>query len=195
MEYCHTFVNTLVALSSTTAFLIALSLIGLLAKWFLGDKVEIEINVQSVKITANRKLRDSARVAYVELTSRKIALAFDEENDAISEIYNSFYESFRILRELKKGLSKNGGEGKLYAYVDDFLECQMRPHLTKYQSRYRTWLNKRCGEKDYIDENSAQKKYSKYPEIIKEIKVINKSAMSLALALEKIAYKKENKND
>lgn len=43
-----------------------------------------------------------AHEAWVEITTRKAALPFDDEHDVVVEVYSSWYELFRALREVAK---------------------------------------------------------------------------------------------
>jgi hypothetical protein len=49
-----------------------------------------------------------AHQAWVEITTRKAALPFDEEHDVIVEVYNSWFELFRALREAAKSVPTHG---------------------------------------------------------------------------------------
>lgn len=67
---------------------------------------EITLGIGSSSITVHYDNSDRA-LAYklwVELNTRKIGLEFDQENDVIVEVYNSWYEYFRVARELIKDL-------------------------------------------------------------------------------------------
>lgn len=50
----------------------------------------------SVKLKYNRKDQEVAYKLWVELSTRKIGLPFDQENDVITEVYNSWYDFLRL---------------------------------------------------------------------------------------------------
>ena len=125
---------------------------------------------------------------WVELRTRKIGLEIDEENDILIEVYNSWYEFFKIIRSLIKEIpaSKvNDNNVKTLIYVSiSMLNLQIRPHLTQWQARYRHW-----SEKNFLEEfepQDNQKRYENYDKIISEIKIINSNLISYGKILEEI---------
>lgn len=110
------------------------------------DEAEIGIGNQKVKIKPNFQDKQIAYQLWVELSTRKIGLPIDFEHDVISEIYDSWYEFFKITRELIKDLpiSKVGRHKSTQKIVNvsiDVLNEGLRPHLTKWQARYRRWYS------------------------------------------------------
>ena len=161
-----------------------------------GKTEKIIFENQTFKIWRNKKLIDSARIGYVEISNRKICFKFEEKYDSISEIYNSFYDCFKILRDVLKQLNKDEeNEGKLYLKIENFLNLTLRKQLTIHQKPYREWLEKQKKEKDYQNEIIEQKKYSNYNQIIQGINKINVKALELKNDFYSIAYKKGGKND
>ena len=63
------------------------------------DEVNLGIGDSSIKLTYNKKDQEIAYKLWVELSTRKIGLMFDKEHDVITEVYNSWYEFFKIARE------------------------------------------------------------------------------------------------
>ena len=59
-------------------------------------------------------------------------LVFDQENDVIAEVYNSWYEYFRVARELIKDLPIEKVEcaSELIELATNVLNNGLRPHLT-----------------------------------------------------------------
>ena len=68
------------------------------------DEINLGIGDSSVKLTYNKKDQEIAYKLWVELSTRKIGLMFDKEYDVITEVYNSWYEFFKIARELLKDI-------------------------------------------------------------------------------------------
>ena len=63
---------------------------------------EADIGIGNSKITIVRNCGDM-QIAYklwVELSTRKIGLSIDLDNDVIAEVYDSWYEFFKMTREL-----------------------------------------------------------------------------------------------
>ena len=61
--------------------------------------------IRPPQVAFHLKLKVFVRIElWVELNTRKIGLEFDQENDVIVEVYDSWYEYFRVARELIKDL-------------------------------------------------------------------------------------------
>lgn len=95
------------------------------------------------------RLADSEayRVAYqlwVEMTTRKIGLPIDLSHDLVAEVYDSWYAFFKTARELIKAipLHKNpqcAQMRQLVALSQAVLNKGLRPHLERWQGRFRHW--------------------------------------------------------
>ena len=96
------------------------------------------------KVKRNTENLYIANRIYLELITRKVALPFDENDDVISEVYDSWYELFKIIRNEIKNvpgeylISHNTTE-ELIGLTIRILNEGLRNHLTKYQARYRRW--------------------------------------------------------
>lgn len=104
------------------------------------------IGDSSVKLTYNKKDQAIAYKLWVELSTRKIGLMFDKEYDVITEVYNSWYEFFKIARELLKDIpaSRLPYSNDLIVLTEKVLNKGLRPHLTTWQAKYRKWYEKNC---------------------------------------------------
>src|SRR6266540_6667680 len=58
----------------------------------------------NVDICPDNDVARIAHQAWVEMRTRKAAILFDPGHDVIAEVYNSWYELFRALRELAKNV-------------------------------------------------------------------------------------------
>lgn len=155
---------------------------------FKNGTVSIELANSPIKITRSKNLVASARIAYVEIANRKLAIEFSEEHDSISEIYNSYYNAFGIIKNLLKNLSQNGKEGDLYRYLKEYMNSSIRNHLDKHQAKYRSWLEKQRRLESYEDENTSQRKYRYYSEIVDDLNLLNKKSIEMLSVIEAIAY-------
>ena len=114
-------------------------------KEFEINEAEIGIGSQKIKIKPNY---DDIQIAYklwVELSTRKIGLPIDFDNDVIIEIYNSWFEFFRLTRDLIKAIPisrvrRNESTRILVNVSIDVLNEGLRPHLTFWQARFRKWF-------------------------------------------------------
>lgn len=148
-----------------------------------GPNFEIdaaEIGIGSAKITFKPNLKDQ-EIAYkiwVELSTRKIGLPIDLNNDVISEIYDSWYNFFSITRELVKDVPvsqvKNASTRKIITLSIRVLNDGLRPHLTSWQARFRHWYEKQLiSAGDDIDPQSIQVKYPKFKELEADLLAVN----------------------
>ena len=69
-------------------------------KSLMVDEVLLGIGNSQVKLKYNKKDQEIAYKLWVELSTRKIGLDFDSENDVIFEVYDSWYDFFTTAREL-----------------------------------------------------------------------------------------------
>lgn len=117
------------------------------------DEVNLGIGDTSVKLVYNKKDQEIAYKLWVELSTRKIGLPFDQENDVISEVYNSWYDFFKIARELLKEIpvSRLPYSNDLIKLTEKVLNTGLRPHLTMWQAKFRKWYG------DNINDNNKEK--------------------------------------
>ncbi len=136
--------NTIVISVNIIAFAIAIALLFIIilglkkASFFLGcysvniDEASLGIGNNSVTVKFNKQDQEIAYKLWVELTTRKIALLYDKENDVVEEVFNSWYQFFGIARDLLKEipasrlaysvqLIKITGKREVIARMDYFL--------------------------------------------------------------------------
>lgn len=90
---------------------------------------------------------EAYRVAYglwVEMTTRKIGLSIDLERDLVLEVYDSWYAFFKSARELAKAIPLHEDPSsrelrQLVALSHAILNHGLRPHLERWQARFRHW--------------------------------------------------------
>ena len=143
-----------------------------------------EITVGGVPITVNKRNKKLAYQIWVELKTRKIALDFDEDNDVITEVYDSWYESFKLIREYVKDIGEKSINNNLREISLSIINDTMRPHLTKYQSRFRRWFDKNYEVNLTVQEK--QKDYPDYAELVNDLRKVNIKCQEYLVLLEKI---------
>lgn len=151
---------------------------------------------------------EAKQVAYevwVDLSTRKLALDFDEENDVICEIYNSWYKFFAELRNQIKVLGYPQENNDVRELLITIMDETIRPHLTKYSAAFRTWWEtdakkikndiKRCivnlVDERIVRPQEVQKEYLDYKQLIADIKKINKQCQKHLTELE-VIFKQED---
>ena len=141
-------------------------------------KFKVQRNTENLFI-ANRIL--------IELTTRKAALPFDEKTDVISEVYDSWYKLFGIIRDEIKNLPghylvNHDPTKALIGLTRQILNDALRPHLTRHQAKYRKWLK----EEEKKEANKAlspqeiQRKYPEYDELVNSLREVNQCLISFA---------------
>lgn len=179
-------IATLIIIVAALVIYLIIKLILKLIKGRVSIKT-ITINGISVDLECNSYVKKLANEVWIELSTRKIALPFDEENDVIVEVYNSWYEVFKRFREILKELPINNNKEveKLSLLILKILNEELRGHLTKWQARFRKWYKE---NENIIGEapQEIQKKYPQYEELIKDLKRVNNNMIIFTEELDKI---------
>jgi hypothetical protein len=176
--------------------------IWLLVRWkYLGkrysefeiDEAEIGIGNHKIKIKPSDQDLQIAYQLWVELSTRKIGLRIDKENDVITELYNSWYEFFHISRELIKSIPvrKVRGNSSTRELIDlsfKILNEAIRPHLTKWQARFRKWYETEKENNEYktLTPQELQNRYPEYDVLEKDLLHVNEILISYKDVLEKL---------
>jgi hypothetical protein len=160
------------------------------------DIDEAAIGIGSNKVTIKPNVEDM-QIAYklwVELSTRKIGLEIDLGNDVIKEIYDSWYEFFSVTRELIKSIPvskirKDKSTKELVNLSIDVLNEGIRPHLTKWQARFRRWYSSEIDKADncLLSPQDCQKKFPEYQELTKDLMAVNKRLIEYRNLLGKLA--------
>ena len=189
--------NVIVGLGLIIFASILVYLICKLFKYFFRRRfrvVDMNIsiaNIGNISIEKNKDISRIAHKAWVEIMTRKVGLLFEEDKDVIIEVYNSWYSLFGIIRDLLKEIEprkKDKDLEKLENILVKTLNYGLRPHLTKWQAKYRRWYNQEI-EKDansQLSPQEIQKNYKKYGELIADLKETNKQMVQFAEELKKL---------
>lgn len=147
------------------------------------DEAEFGFGNHKVKFRPNALDREVAYKIWVELSTRKIGLPINPEDDVIAEIYDSWHTFFSITRELIKDIPitkvRMDSTKKIIQLSIEVLNQGLRPHLTKWQARFRRWYEHQLSQ----DPNAAlhpqdiQKKFPAYDELIAEMLEVNRHLM------------------
>ncbi|HMO33115.1 MAG TPA: hypothetical protein PKE63_01145 [Lacibacter sp.] len=151
-----------------------------------GAEIEYDIirNYQNVEI---------AYKILIELITRKAAIKIDKEQDVIVEVYNSWYSLFQITREELKKISgemllKNNTSEQLVKLLSDILNEGLRPHLTKYQAKFRKWYNEELTkvENKELSPQEIQKKYTDFGSLTDSMVEVNELLIDYSNQLQQI---------
>lgn len=133
------------------------------------DQAEVGLGSTKLKLAINETDRQIAYKIWVELSTRKIGLPIDLEHDVIAEVYDSWHASEQIVG-LSIGVLNDG----------------LRPHLTRWQARFRRWYGKAADHTDFGEQSpqEIQQKFPKYDELQSDLLAVNQRLM----AYRKIMY-------
>jgi len=142
---------------------------------------EAELGIGNQKITLKRDHTD-LQIAYklwVELNTRKIGVPIDQENDVIIEVYNSWYEFFTVARELIKDIPVTKLNREHTRNIVELslrvLNIGIRPHLTRWQAKYRRWYDQAKVDNLEMTPQEFQRTYAHYGELIEDMISVNKN--------------------
>ncbi|WP_406537366.1 hypothetical protein [Methanobrevibacter sp.] len=163
------------------------------------SELKLGIGENTITLKPNQSDREIAYKLWVELSTRKLGLPMDLNEDVIVELYNSWYAFFGVARELLKEfpISKlnNGNEKDLVEITTELLNDVLRVHLTKWQAKFRKWYKEELENPENIKltPQEIQRKYDKYNELTEDMLKINDNLKYYQDILYSIAYDKDLK--
>ena len=141
------------------------------------DGAELGFGDHKISFKPNDTDRQIAYSIWVELSTRKIGLPIEIEDDVIAEVYDSWYSFFAVTRELIKDIpvSKVRGDstGKIIDLSIEVLNEGLRPHLTKWQARFRHWYEAQLEKKEDVSPQDLQKKFPEYDTLCSDLLAVN----------------------
>lgn len=193
--------NVIISVSPVLVGLIALVLILLrFYKKRIGgenfeiNEAEIGIGKSKIKVRPNYEDMQIAYKLYVELTTRKIGLKIDFDDDFLIEVYNSWYEFFKVTREHIKDIPahkiRRSKTTRAIVHVAiEVLNEGLRPHLTKWQSRFRSWYERESANEDFakLNPQDIQKSFPDYEKLISEMESVNNRLIEYRNVMKRLA--------
>jgi hypothetical protein len=163
------------------------------------DQADIGIGSQKLTLKPNSTDRQVAYAIWVELSTRKIGLPIDFEDDVIAEIYDSWFGFFTVTRELVKGIPvqkvRRDSTQKIIQLSIEVLNEGLRPHLTKWQARFRHWYERELrlydegrGE-EVLDPQAIQEKFPKYEELKLDMERVNSALIKYRAQMHRLVLK------
>lgn len=167
---------------------LALSIIGLMIYrvfWlqsgrlsdFEFNEAELGLGEQKIKLKANDDDRQIAYKIWVELSTRKIGLKIDLEQDVITEVYDSWHSFFSVTRELIKDVPvrkyQRDSTAKIVRLSIEVLNEGLRPHLTKWQARFRRWYEHTAEQETNASPQEIQQKFPEFLELAEDLMQVN----------------------
>lgn len=143
------------------------------------NEAEFGFGQQKIKLKANDDDRQIAYKIWVELSTRKIGLPIDLEQDVITEVYDSWHTFFSVTRELIKDVPvkkyQRDSTSKIVRLSIEVLNEGLRPHLTKWQARFRRWYEHAAKKEDFgsTAPQEIQQGFPAFSELAEDIKLVN----------------------
>ncbi len=150
------------------------------------------------RIERDRETARLAQEAYVELITRKAAIEFEEDNDVLTEVYDSWYALFGEVRRLARQLDADDIAGnadlrQLHDLLVAVLNEGLRPHLTRWHARFQRWYLAEADAHPGASPQEVQRAYPDYDELVASLREANQLLIGLAGELKKLAHGKDDK--
>ena len=172
---------------------------GFTFKSFELDQADIGIGDQKFSFKPNMTDKQVAYAIWVELSTRKIGLPIDFENDVISEVYDSWHGFFKVTRELVKGIPaqkvKRDSTQKIIRLSIEVLNEGLRPHLTRWQARFRHWYDRELKKYDassgeeMLDPQLIQERFPRFDELKTDMERVNQSLIKYRQQMHRLVLK------
>ncbi len=162
------------------------------------DEAEFGIGDQKIKLRPNLIDKQIAYKIWVELSTRKIGLPIDLNDDVVFEVYDSWFSFFSVTRELIKDVPVSKFQRKetemIIRLSIDVLNHGLRPHLTRWQARYRRWYEREldASTNHDLEPQTLQKKYPKFDELSTDLLEVNKRLIGYRNKMYRIISNMEN---
>lgn len=143
------------------------------------EEAEIGLGDQKITLRPNDTDRQIAYKIWVELSTRKIGLPIDLDDDVIVEVYDSWYTFFAVTRDLVKDVPvskfRRADTEKIIRLSMEVLNLGIRPHLTKWQARFRRWYEYTMSHDDKVSASpqEIQQEFPKFDELRTEMMLVN----------------------
>jgi hypothetical protein len=163
-------------------------------KSFVIEKAELGIGVGKITLTPNEADRQVAYQIWVELSTRKIGLPIDLQNDVVDEIYDSWHKFFTVTRELIKSVpvsrAADDSTRKIINLSIEVLNEGLRPHLTLWQARFRTWYDQqlKASTGAYVEPQDLQAKFPRFQDLSTDLMNVNQNLIAYRAAMRRIVY-------
>lgn len=190
--------NVVVSLNWITivVLLLLILLVSWVIKWIYKkailktvkiEEATIGIGNSTVTIKYDGCIKEIAYKIWIELTTRKIGIKFNERYDVISEVYDSWYEAFKVIRTLLADIPANRIDDAkgLIDLTTKVLNNGLRPHLTAWQAKYRAWYNSALTDAT-VAPQEIQREYPEYQLLVDDLKKTNDIMIKYADELKRL---------
>jgi len=143
------------------------------------DSTEFGLGDQKITLHPNLTDMQIAFKIWVELSTRKIGLPIDLEDDVVAELYDSWHSFFSVTRELIKDVPvsrfRRKDTERIIRLSIEVLNTGIRPHLTKWHARFRRWYEKELAKIEHSQAHpqEIQKRFPKFDELARDLALVN----------------------
>jgi len=165
-------------------------------KWLKGYRTKaVKLTFKGVEwdICPDTETRRVAHQAWVEIKSRKAGLPFEEGLDVIVEVYDSWHQLFGVLRNLAKSIPADRLQDcedtrSLVAILMKALNEGLRPHLTRWQAKFRRWYEVALANEDNQGKSpqDIQRLFPEYSELVTDLRKVNEEFVRFADSLNQL---------
>lgn len=156
------------------------------------DVVQLDIElggIGKIEVKPNNEDIQVAHRIWAELVTRKAAIPFDPDHDVIVEIYDSWYAMFQRIRQLigeipGHMLRREESTRRIVRIATETLNLGIRPHLTRWQARFRTWYARRMAEEKAKPPQDVQREFPDYQALTDDLKKVNGQLIQYVQQLE-----------
>ena len=122
--------------------------------------------------TVNPISRQIAHCVWVDLSTRKIGLEIDINNDVLAELYQSWFKFLTATRDEIKRLPVSemdceNTQNILWLLLE-IINDGIRPHLTKWSARFRFWYEHQ-NEDSKAEPQELQTQFPQYYEMVADL--------------------------
>ncbi|SRR6266581_5366465 len=139
--------------------------------------VNIPFGLGNIVYESSTEDRVLAWKMYVQLSTRKAALLFDESHDLVADVHTSLYEVFSITRDLLSGMPL--ADVKRPKGIADLilrtLNDGLRPHVTRWHAVYRRWWEQEIANEANSGKTpqDIQRQFPRYRDLVDDMKRTN----------------------
>jgi hypothetical protein len=158
------------------------------------DVVRISLDlggIGSIELKPSVEDLQVAHRIWTELVTRKAAIPIDPDHDVIHEVYDSWYALFGKLRALVGDIPasqqrRNESTRELVRIAVAVLNDGLRPHLTRWQARYRNWYAQQAELLTSAAPQDVQRLFPEYDSLIADMRSVNAQLIQYAGQLQKV---------
>lgn len=145
-------------------------------------KVELKPSIEDIQV---------AHKIWTQLVTRKAAIPIDPTHDVIVEVYDSWYALFTQVRELIASIPaelvrEEQSTKELVRIATATLNNGLRPHLTRWQARFRAWYVANEYQLKTISPQELQAKFPEFLLLVADMTLINNQMIVYASELKRL---------